>query len=310
MTQPERIEQLKDLHLDTDLMSDVVLCVPEGADWRGAAEWLGGILEMGPAPEAEEGGTWDLLRRTDTVMLGNAMNNPALMALYKGGYTLADEFYPGGDGFYLRTVHNPKGVGHNAVVIGAGTVKGAEAGLAQLEERLRETGGTLGYTNVARSGTHGALESKVTPDAFRDRMEEAYLGNALRGPIESGITMGLTHHLTGDPDCARMFREVLFYYESLVQDRHDGQWGFEHMLFIYAWTWRLFYVWDLIEESDAFSDEDRLRMTSLLWGLTNHVAGLPYFRGVEPGKEVAGSASCSKHSTATSRSSWPAAGGG
>ena len=121
-------------------------------------------------------------------------------------------------------------------------------------------------------------------------MVAAYRGNALRGPIEQGISMGLTHHLTGDPDCATMFRDVLFYYESLVREGHGGEWCFEHMLFIYAWTWRLFHVWDLIEESPAFSDDDRLRMTNLLLGLTHYVAGLSYFRGLEPGKEVAGSA--------------------
>src|SRR5207245_4377741 len=53
--------------------------------------------------------------------------------------------------------------------------------------------------------------------------------------------------------------DVLFYYEDLVKNRYDGEWCFEHMLFIYAWTWRLFYVWDLIEESDAFSDRSEER---------------------------------------------------
>ncbi|MDE2999907.1 MAG: PQQ-binding-like beta-propeller repeat protein [Gemmatimonadota bacterium] len=135
---------------------------------------------------------------------------------------------------------------------------------------------------LPRTLTGAALLPDMTPEAFRKRTAAAFEGNAGRGPIEQRVTLGLVHHFTNNPDCARMFRDVLFYYEDLVKDRYGGAWCFEHMLFIYAWTWRLFYVWDLIEESDAFTDAERLRMTNLLWGLTHYVAGLGYFAGEEP----------------------------
>ena len=54
------------------------------------------------------------------------------------------------------------------------------------------------------------------------------------------------------------------------------------MLFIYSWAWRLIAVWDLIEESDAFTDAERLRITNVLWGLANYVAGTHYFRKETP----------------------------
>jgi outer membrane protein assembly factor BamB len=221
------------------------------------------------------------------VVLGNAMNNPGLMALYRRKYAFVDDYYPGGDGYVIRTVHNPESRGHNVLLVGASTPEGGKAALDRLEGVLQDNGKQLGYTNVAASNTHEGLMPRTTPDAFREQMEAAYLGNALRGPIEQGVTLGLAHHFTHDPDCARMFRDVLFYYEDLVRNRHDGEWCFEHMLFIYAWTWRLFHNWDLIEESDAFTDEERLRMTNLLWGLTHYVAGLSYFaKDEEPRLEI------------------------
>ena len=272
----ERIEALKDMHLVTDLRAGAQIAAPEGPEWQAVAARLQGVLghATGLATRYAD------LKDGHLVALGNAMNNPVLMALYRRKYAFVDDFYPGGDGYVLRTVHNPEGMGHNALIVGASTPDGARAAVDRLEALLGD--GRLGYVNVAQSETHGALLPDFTTEAFRERMEAGFRGNAGRGPIEQGITLGLAHHFTHDMNCARMFRDVLFYYEDLVKNRYDGMWCFEHMLFIYAWTWRLFYVWDLIEESDAFSDAERLRMANLLWGLTQYVGDLPYFRGETP----------------------------
>ncbi|MCK4590668.1 MAG: heparinase II/III family protein, partial [Candidatus Latescibacteria bacterium] len=282
----KRIEKLKEMFLTTDLSEGAEIVAPSGAEWRSLTDRLRDIIRACTGQDLSiiEGGTAQLsaLKDCHWVILGSAMNNPALMAFYRRKYAFVDDFYPGGDGYLIRTIHNPEACGHNVLLVGASSPEGATAALDRLSEILEENGSRLGYMNVARSGTHETLLPDMTPEAFQERTEVAFRGNAGRGPIEQGISLGLVHHFTHDLNCARMFRDVLFYYEDLVKERYDGEWCFEHMLFIYAWTWRLFYIWDLIEESDAFTDGERLRMTNLLWGLTNYVAELPYFKGEEP----------------------------
>ena len=281
---PERIEQLKDMHLDTDL-GEAAVAVPDDPAWSGAADRLASVLGAAtgtPLPVAAAAGHLDELASRHVVVLGNCHINPALTSLYRRQLAFVDDWYPGGDGYALRTVHNPGNRGHNVLLVGAGTPRGAASAIDQLEAALSRHGSVLPYTNRAESDTHVSLLPGLGPEEFRRQTEEAFRGNAGRGPIERGVTLGLYHHLTGDADCARMFRDVLLYYEDQVHGRHGGEWCFEHMLFIYAWAWRLFYVWDLIEESDAFTAVERLRLTNLLWGLTHYVAGLSYFSGGVP----------------------------
>lgn len=59
----------------------------------------------------------------------------------------------------------------------------------------------------------------TTPEVFRERMKTAFEENTGRWPIEHGISLGLAHHFTHDPDCAEMFKDALFYYEDLVRGR-------------------------------------------------------------------------------------------
>ncbi len=280
-----RIETLKEMHLITDLREGAEIVAPTDPAWTHLTQRLQEMIREHAGvdlPIVDPAGRSPLPEGRHRVLLGNAMVNESIMALYRRQYAFMDEYYPGGEGYVIRTVHNPENCGYNALLVGGSSVAGAAAALVALEGVLVTTGGRPGYTNLARSDTHEALLPNMTPEAFRERTVAAFQGNAGRGPIEQGVTLGLAHHFTNDPDCARMFRDVLFYYEDLVKNRYGGEWCFEHMLFIYAWTWRLFYVWDLIEESDAFTDAERLRMTNLLWGLTHYVAGLGYFAGEEP----------------------------
>jgi len=286
---PEKIDTLKDLHLTTDLREAVVVA-PDDPAWQAAAERLRVVLSEAAGtgvPVVDAAGTGlDGLGSHHQVLLGSAHCNPVIMALYRRQYAFVDDFYPGGDGYVLRTVHNPQNQGHNALLVGASRPEGAGPAIDELGSLLGAGGPVLRYTNQSRSHTHAPLLPRCTPAQFQEQIEAAFRGNAGRGPIERGVTLGLAHHLTGDADSARMFGDVLLYYDDLVRSRYSGEWCFEHMLFIYAWVWRLAYTWDLIEESDAFGDTERLRITNLLWGLTQYVAALPYFAGEPPPLEI------------------------
>ena len=280
-----KIDSLKEMHLVTDLGEGAEIVVPGDPDWAHLGRRLQQMISAHAGvdlPVADPEGLTPLPDVRHRVLLGNAMVNDSIMALYRRQYAFVDEFYPGGDGYAVRTVHNPENCGRNVLLVGASTVEGAVAALEMLEGVLEKTGGRLGYTNLSRSEVHDALLPEMTPDAFRDWVAEMYRDNLSYYPVEQGTFLGLVHHLTNDPGCARMFRDALFHYEDLVRNRYGGSWLFEHMLFIYSWAWRLFMVWDLIEESDAFTDAERLRITNVLWGLANYVAGTRYFEGEAP----------------------------
>ncbi len=280
-----KIDRLKEMHLTTDLREGAEIAAPVDPDWaplgrrfqemvRAHAGVDLAVVDPACLPPLPDG--------RHRVLLGNAMVNDSIMALYRRQYAYVDEFYPGGDGYAVRTVHNPENCGRNVLLVGASSVEGAAAALEALEGVLKETGGRLGYTNLSQSEVHQTLLPEMTPDAFRAWVAEMYRDNLSYYPVEQATFLGLVHHLTNDPGCARMFRDALFYYEDLVRNRYGGNWLFEHMLFIYSWAWRLFMVWDLIEESDAFTDVERLRITNVLWGLANYVAGTRYFEGETP----------------------------
>ncbi len=280
-----RFDRLKDMHLTTNLREGAEIVAPSDPDWAHLGRQVQKMIRVNAGvelPIVDPTRLSPLPEGQHRVLLGNAMNNPALMALYRRQYAFLDDWYPGGDGYAVRTVHNPENCGYNALLVGASTLDGAANAVEVLEGVLEETGGRLGYTNLSRSEVHETLLPDMTPEAFREWVAEMYRDNLSYYPVEQGTFLGLAHHLTHDPGCARMFRDTLFHYEDLVRNRYGGNWLFEHMLFIYSWAWRLFLVWDLIEESDAFTDTDRLRITNVLWGLANYVAGTHYFKGEAP----------------------------
>ena len=283
---PERITELKDLHLTTDLREGAQIVVPSGAAWGSLAARLQELAQIHTGADlplvAGESASLADLRGRHWVALGNAMVNPAIMALYRRQYAFVDEFYPGGDGYVIRTVHNPGNLGHNVLLVGASNAEGGAVALDRLETVLSENGGCFGYTNLCCSRLNESLLPDMTPEAFLEWTVK-YFGEEMGYyPLEQGAVLGLAHHLTGDRGCARMFRDAFFHYEDLVRNRYDGNWRFEHMLFNYAWIWRLFIAWDLIEESDAFTDAERLRMTNILCGLARWVSEMPYFDAEEP----------------------------
>lgn len=231
----DRIEKLKEMFLNTDLKEGAEIVAPPGLEWKSVTDQVRDLIRAhaGQSLPVIEGDRASLsgLKDRHWVALGSAMNNPALMALYRRKYAFVDDFYPGGDGYVIQTVHNPECCGHNVLLVGASRPEGAAAGLERLEEILKRNGGRFGYTNLAHSATHRAILPDTTPEAFRERTEAAFRENTGVGVINSGITYGMLHHFTHDLNCARMFKDVLFYYEDLYEDLVRSRYNGERDLF-------------------------------------------------------------------------------
>ena len=198
-----KIDRLKEMHLTTDLREGAEIVVPTdpalGASWQEASGDLVRAHVGVVLPLVDPACLPPLPGGRHRVLLGNAMVNDSIMALYRRQYAYVDEFYPGGDGYAVRTVHNPENCGRNALLLGASGVEGAAAALEVLDGVLEETRGRLGYTSLSRSDVHEALLPEMTPDAFREWVAEMYRDNLSYYPVEQATFLGLVHHLTNDP---------------------------------------------------------------------------------------------------------------
>ena len=135
---------LKEMHLQTDLTGGAEIVVPPGTEWEPLAARLREQLRARAGAElpvvSGEQAALSHLQSRHWVLLGSAVDNPALAALYRRQCAFVDDFYPGGDGYVLRTVHNPFNCGHNLLLIGASQPRGAEIALDRLDRLLTEDG--------------------------------------------------------------------------------------------------------------------------------------------------------------------------
>ncbi len=72
------------------------------------------------------------------ILIGNINNNRAMLPLYADSLLGADGYYPGGDGYTLRSVCNPYGNGVNNIALGASSQPGTEAAVDAFVAQLPE----------------------------------------------------------------------------------------------------------------------------------------------------------------------------
>ncbi len=268
------VDVLKDMCLETAL---VVNGEPQGKiviGGDGAHERLAGwIVER---VEAATGVRLEVVRAGETaagtlleghvVALGNMADNAFVRWLYYQWWAVEDRCYPGRGGYALRTLHNPLGNGKNVVLLGASD----EAGLERVVSRFvalvpdRKTL-SFGWLMEIRPGSEFDAFG-CPPEGWLQERREDFIARATEPHAsESGAgyqliseagAYGLMYHRTGHEAYAAAVREIAEAHLRM------GEYG----VMAHFHVWWLAVVWDLIEESPVFSDEDRLKITEyLLW---------------------------------------------
>ena len=271
----EDIKALKSLYLEIDL-SGCVVVAPDLPEFREVAERLteelkgrfGGefpVVLQGPGdpcPPPGEG---------TAVLLGNMAVLPSLVYLYYRHYVYCDLLYPGRDGWVVRTVHNPFGDGRNFVVLGGSD----PSGVGEAVERFLSGLGPepkLGHIVEVRTGL---FPCEVPPDLPR-KVEKVIKYQLVEGnpsmAFFPALASGLLYHLTGKVAWAEIWRDMFFkYFSDVVGDTSRKPTGRAEF-----WIWALVLTWDLIEESPAFGDPERLRVTQVLLDYTRRAARMSY----------------------------------
>lgn len=211
------------------------------------------------------------MHQTNVVLVGNIHNNRALLPLYSRSACYADDVFPGSGGYELRTVHDPWGTGRNVIVIGAADPEGAAAGVAALLGRLTPEASLPRTVDVKLTGEAERLWGRQ----FTEELGEAYLQKVrdeAQRRIDTGAHQGLGGYatspgsafaLTGRDDYARAFvwliRRWMAHHDA-QPDTYGGPWGMDADFALY----QLLPQWDLVEESPALTDGERLEVTRIL----------------------------------------------
>jgi hypothetical protein len=275
------VTQAKRLYRETPLVRDgraeAVLVVPSGEPFDALSQQIQAAVKRATSVElpvlrpAEA--TPARLAGTQAVLLGNVCNNRAMQPLYGLLYTSVDDAYPSDDGYLVHTVHDPWGTGHNAVVVGAATAKGLARAVEAFVGAIRP-GKDLVLPKLALCDL-GPQEMKLvdadrrhaTPKARAAELERAkkdFLRGAHRGVATRMGEMGFRYSRCGQESLAERYRDLaIAWHESYLSKPpiYGGPWGMDmdfHLMEVLP-------AWDLLEESPALSDADRLRVSRILF---------------------------------------------
>ncbi len=283
------IPQLKPLCLETDVVRDgqarATIVVPaSGAYDEPARRIVAAVEELtGVELPVVKDDSPDAALPLDghAIALGNRSTNRQIGRLYDRYYTLLDLRYPGAEGHVVRTLHNPLGRGFNVIFAGASDRAGVERAADVLIERLREAAAD----RAIRLGRLAAIRLGDGIEVPRDVREvETWGASAGYGSVGyfgwNSLSKRLAlYYMTGDEFHAREFLRLAFPDEKAKQEiaEIDGERieDKDHPLsgpYHYN-AHMMILLWDLVEESPAFSDEERLRVTRAFSEQVNHWAG-------------------------------------
>jgi hypothetical protein len=209
----------------------------------------------------------------NVILLGNRSTNQLASKLYDQFYTLTDLKYPGHGGYEVRTLHNPFGNGINVVLIGGSDDTGVNAAAKQFAARIAEIECKDGFLTIGHLMDIKLGEGRILPEELKDFKiweasnpdgygEAGYFG---WNSISKRLAM---YYMTGDefhareamrlsfPD-AKAKQEIADLDAELIEHKDDPLAGPYH----YAAT-HMILMWDLVEESPVFTDEERLNVTN------------------------------------------------
>ena len=280
---------LKEMFLDTVLVhsgrAEVVIVTPEGKYAQAVARirnWIKDISGTDVEIVSAEDVSLSLLQERNVIVCGNMADNAFIKQLYVKYYTLVDLVYPGKGGHVLRTLHNPLGTGHNVILVGGSDNEGVDVAALHLES-LIEAGNPLSVGRIMDielgadtiAPEYEADSTEQTVYSWRDSYRTISTGKGFGyAPATffgwNAISIaGMLYYMTGDASYLNTFKKLAFpqvggpsarvMNDSAFQDTNNPLVKNDHYR-----SHLLDIVWDLIEESPGFSDQERLYITNKL----------------------------------------------
>lgn len=277
------VDEAKPRHPRTSIVESgqpqAIIVAPDDDEWRAVADQVramvrdltGAELPIASADDIDD----EALRAQTAIVVGNVVANPRMLYLYSHGYLFADDVYPGDGGYEVRTVHDPWGTGSNALSIGASDPAGARAGITALRERL-EAGDDLVLEEPLLLVELSDDATQRWGRAFQVEPDDEWLENLkeqAERDLETGrhtglfgraASVGLDYQLTRKDGYARGFVWLLQRakeHRDTDPQTYGGPWGMDSDFRAYM----VLPAWDVVEESPALTDEERLTATRVLF---------------------------------------------
>jgi hypothetical protein len=296
---PPVYTQVKDLHLETELVRDgkanVTIVAPASGLYAAEAKVIQSAIRAitgaEPPIAADDSPAAAVPIQGNLVVLGNRSTNRTCGKLYDLYYTLTDLRYPGPNGYEVRTLHSPFGDGRNVLLVGGSDATGVAAGAEALVAKLQAAGGEKGRLAVGRLMEVRLGDGiQVPTDIKQFEVWEASAGYGSTGyfgwnSISKRMAM---YYMTGDETSAREVIRLAFPDAQAKQDIADidgerienkddplaGPYHYNaHLMILF---------WDLIEESPLFTDAERLQVTNAFSRQLNHRKGEGIYGRTEP----------------------------
>lgn len=201
----------------------------------------------------------DQFRGQHLILLGRLGINRALWPAYNRFLAASDGYYPGGDGYVVRTAANVYHDGFNHLVLGGSTEAGAQRAVEQFIQTVEENKAeNRNYTlpwllNVELGG-----ECKTAFDQ-RDAMWEANPLDAMLPKVEPGYGTvrrwyenAFSYYWSGRPEARKRAQAMI---EPVLDDK-----AYTHHYIIEF----LVRTWDVMDNTDVYTDEQRAAMDALI----------------------------------------------
>lgn len=187
------------------------------------------------------------------IVLGRLGDSAAVDALYRNHYVCADAIYPGEGGHELRTVHDPWGTGASAVFLGGSDLAGVGRAVDRFIELLPEGASiVIPHTiDVAGPAVPGPMTEEMA-EQIREQLPTANF-RSVGSRASSGCQ---NYHRSGDPGHAEIARDALYRLQEIVAGMEEVG---DSRGVVYLPT-----LFDLVEECDAWTDEDRERLSRFM----------------------------------------------
>ncbi|MBT3377428.1 MAG: PQQ-binding-like beta-propeller repeat protein [Lentisphaerae bacterium] len=279
-------DQLKPLRLVTALVeankAKATICHADAPAWAEAAQAIREAIRAATGITLETVTDADITQEQaqsrDLILLGHLDNNRHVARLYNNFFVCLDVGFTGRKGHVIRSVHDPFGTGHNAILVGGsfaeGTKRAAEAFVAKVQEAGKTGELTLGRLLEIvfdREDRQEKRRTAMTEKKLREDTEYTRKLFASPGRGRSGVARlikhGVSYQRTGASLEAQAYREALLammnYYATDDYIKSEGLARYDRD-FRDSWTHSIAITYDLLEESGVFTGPERLQVTNYL----------------------------------------------
>ncbi|MBI2299656.1 MAG: VCBS repeat-containing protein [Armatimonadetes bacterium] len=286
------------LQRDTALARAVIL-VPDDAGYLALGRELAAAIQQrtGTAPEVRSAAGYvaekprrvkpELLDRP-FILIGQFWSNAVLERLYAGLFDPTDAVFPGPGGYELRTICNPFVHGQTCLVVTGSDLAGCRLAVQALPPLLEQRDGVWVAPFLHRAqltGEAAAVEANCRKQAagflaeldhyahFGTPQTRTWTGEDPRDLLvwhdrntAAAALFGLRYWVSGSPDDGDAFKRLVAGCRAELPRLEQAYAEGRSDLIEYSLD-ALTLAWDLVEETDLFSDAERAEITDWVYRL-------------------------------------------